>query len=73
MSTAPDIDMIRAEVADLLTRVSAHAGAAACHAQAGTDRLLAAEVRCCAASLMSVAGLVAELAPSQQRQGGRAA
>lgn len=68
MSTAPDLEMIREEIGDLLARVSAHAGAAACHAQAGTDGLMAAELRCCAATLLSASALVAELAPSRQRQ-----
>lgn len=73
MSGAPDLSPIREEVAGLLSRVAAHAAAGACHAESGTDGLLAAEVRCCAASLMAVAGLVAELRPPRQQSGGRAA
>lgn len=72
MSGAPDLSPIREEVAGLLSRVAAHAAAGAVHAEAGTDQMLAAEVRCCAASLMAVAGLVAELRPTRQ-QGGQAA
>lgn len=73
MSGALDLSPIREEVASLLSRVAAHAAAGAVHAEAGTDQMLAAEVRCCAASLMAVAGLVAELAPSRQAAGERAA
>lgn len=73
MTGAPDLSQIREEVAGLLSRVAAHAAAGAVHAEAGTDQMLAAEVRCCAASLMAVASLVAELRPSQKQQGGRAA
>lgn len=73
MSTAPDLDMIREEIGDLLARVSAHAGAGSVHALAGCDRMLAAEMRFAAATLLSASALVAELAPSRQRQEGRAA
>lgn len=73
MTGAPDLSPIREEVAGLLTRVAAHAAAGAVHAEAGTDQMLAAEVRCAAASLMAVAGLVTELRPSRQQRGGRAA
>ncbi|HEV2542943.1 MAG TPA: hypothetical protein VGU70_09330 [Methylobacterium sp.] len=73
MNGAPHFSPIREEVAGLLSRVAAHAAAGAVHAEAGTDQMLAAEVRCAAASLMAVAGLVAELAPSRQQQEGRAA
>nr|WP_137831251.1 hypothetical protein [Methylobacterium sp. L1A1] len=73
MSVAPDYSLIRGELADLLRRVAAHATVAACHVESGTDRLMAAEVRIAAASLMSAAGLAAELAPSQQAAGERAA
>ncbi|MCP2083943.1 UNVERIFIED_ORG: hypothetical protein J2W74_005208 [Methylorubrum zatmanii] len=72
MTGAPDLSQIREEVAGLLSRVAAHAAAGAVHADAACDQMLAAEVRCAAASLMAVAGLVAELRPSHQ-QGGRAA
>lgn len=72
MSTALDCTLIREEVADLLTRVAAHAGAASVHVQAGTDQMMAAELRCCAATLMSVSALVGEMRTVLQ-QGGRAA
>lgn len=68
-----DRSLIREEIADLLTRVSAHAQAGAVHAGAGTDALLAAEIRCAASTLMCVARLVEHLRPDRQQQGGRAA
>lgn len=73
MSGALDSSPIREEVAGLLSRVAAHAAAGAIHAEAGTDQMLAAEVRCAAASLMAVASLVEHLRPSRQQQGGQAA
>jgi hypothetical protein len=73
MSGAPNLDMIRAEVADLLARVSAHAAAGSVHANAGTDRLLVAELRCCAATLLSASTLVSHLRPGEQKSGRRAA
>lgn len=73
MSGALDLSPIREEVTGLLSRVAAHAAAGAVHAEAGTDQMLAAEVRCAAASLMAVASLVEHLRPSRQQQGGQAA
>ncbi|MEE7456434.1 hypothetical protein MPAR168_15480 [Methylorubrum populi] len=73
MSGALDLSPIRKEVAGLLSRVAAHAAAGAVHAEAGTNQMLTAEVRCAAASLMAVAGLVEHLRPSRQQQGGPAA
>lgn len=73
MSGALDSSPIREEVAGLLSRVAAHAVAGAVHAEEGTDQMLAAEVRCAAASLMAVASLVENLRPSRQQQGGQAA
>lgn len=71
MSAAPTL--IREEVADLLSRVAAHAQAGAVHAGAGTDALLAAEIRCAASTLMCVARLIEHLRPDRQKPGGRAA
>lgn len=71
MSAAPTL--IREEVADLLSRVAAHAQAASAHAEAGTDALLATEIRCAASTLMCVARLVEHLRPDRQQRGGHAA
>lgn len=73
MSGALDLTMIREEVAATLSRVAAHAAAGAVHVQAGTDAMLAAELRCCAASIMSAATLIQHLRPSRKQQGERAA
>lgn len=72
MSTASDHTLIREEVAGLLRCITAHASVAACHAEAGTDRLLAAEVRCAAAAMLAVADLIQHLNPNRWH-GGRVA
>ncbi|KQT55424.1 hypothetical protein ASG52_24795 [Methylobacterium sp. Leaf456] len=71
MSAAPDL--IREEIALQLSQVAAFAAAGSAQAQVGNDHALAFEVRCAAASLMAVAGLVEHLRPSRQQQGERAA
>ncbi len=73
MSSAQDLNMIRDEIAAVLGQVAAHAAAGSVHAQAGTDAMLAAELRCCAASIMSASALIQHLRPSRRQQGGRAA
>ncbi|WP_342150421.1 hypothetical protein [Methylorubrum sp. SB2] len=65
-------DLIREEIALQLSQVAAFAAAGSAQAQVGNDHALAFEVRCAAASLMAVAGLVEHLRPSRQ-QGERAA
>lgn len=66
-------ELIREEIALQLSQVAAFAAAGSAQAQVGNDRALAFEVRCAAASLMAVAGLVEHLRPSRQQQGERAA
>ena len=66
MSSAPDL--IREEIAQQLSQVAAFAAAGSVQAQVGNDRALAFEVRCAAAALMAVAGLVDHLRPSRQQQ-----
>lgn len=61
-----DLDLVRDEIAATLSRVAAHAAAGSCHAQCGTDAMLAAEMRFCAANLLSASALVAELAPTRR-------
>lgn len=73
MSGGPDLSMLREEIALQLSQVAAFAAAGSAQAQVGNDHALAFEVRCAASGLMAVAGLVAELRPSRQQQGGRAA
>lgn len=68
MSGASDHTLIREEVAGLLRCITAHASVAACHAEAGTDRLLAAEVRCAAAAMLAVADLIQHLTPNRQQE-----
>lgn len=68
MSGASDCTLIREEVAGLLRCITAHASVAACHADAGTDRLLAAEVRCAAAAMLAVADLIQHLNPNRQQE-----